>query len=150
AEALNAAIYVPLRARFPQAHLVNWTEHFVSQQFPVPDANGHRLYDWGPGEVVGDTQDVALYAADGSLRYQVLSGTMPYGVAPFDVSRFDVNQLRGARLSAPAFPVQPWVPYEGFTTTAEFPGWEPTHIYLGTELWTETIFHTVLSGSDTL
>jgi hypothetical protein len=104
---------------------------------PVPDRNGHPIYRFGDGALVGSRQSRNLYGWLGNIRYRSLGAGSRYGATPFAAFRYAVNKARSMKLSSP-IPLHPWI------ANKEFGGSQLKE----SDLYQELIFHTLLTGVD--
>jgi|GEM_PF-1644597 len=132
---VNKAVYEPIRKYFPDVKMSNYGYYHYSQEFPVPDRNGHLIYKYGDGAHVGTHQSYELYGWMGRVEDLKLDGTHFYTKTPFNAFRYEVNKLRAMKLSSEV-PIYPWVSYKEFDDS----------LLRQSDLYQELIFHAGLTG----
>jgi len=137
AEALNQAIYEPLRRYYPNVKVSNYGYCYYSSELGVPDLNGHKYYLFGHGAHVGTHQAPVLYACIGQLEHNPPEGLTAYPKTPFNAFRLSLNDMRCAAGSSDV-PLYPWLAYRG---------WSESGVG-NNDLYQELIFHAGLCGAD--
>jgi len=135
-EFYKESIYNPIKSNYPSIRLNEYNHHYWSDDFPVPDRNGHPIYLRGDGTHTGTYQTRAIYGQGGN----VYGGRPPEGVddypyTKFNSFRYHVNQIRSVALSSDV-PFAPWISHKG---------WQDS-ILRDNDYYQELIYHTVLTN----
>lgn len=132
AEALNRAIFEPVKAFYPRVQASNYNYHDLTPENVVPDRNGHLQYHFGHFGTHGAR---SFYGSIGQLSIVQLFDGRKYGDAPFDVLRYEVNKVRAIRRSSET-PMHAWVSYKS---------WEHS-CFKDNSYYEELIYHLALCG----
>ena len=133
-EAINEAVYDPLRQLFPGVQGSNYRAFIVTPEEVAPDKNWHYQYRTA---YVGTHGSLPFYGRFGVLATRKLDGENRYGDSPFAVFRWHLNTIRGI-LRSSNVPFIPWVSHKGFGRS----------FLRDSPYYEELIYHLVLSGVD--
>ncbi|MCC7491343.1 MAG: hypothetical protein IT204_03305 [Fimbriimonadaceae bacterium] len=142
--ALQAAVFEPARACFPNLQSSNYGSLTLTEANAVPDLNGHWQWSESPG--CGTHASHSFYGTIGQLAGRTLSGGQPYGRTAFGAFRLAVNWLRAMRRSSDR-PVMPWLAWQRYA--GDDPN-NPQVAFANTSYWDELVYHLVLGDCDTL
>lgn len=149
ADAINRAVFEPMRRYFPDVKMSNWEGFYQTQEYAIPDYNSHNisychpgLY-CGPGSHVGTHQARVFYGELGqiSLVWNPGGGGL-YEATPFNAFRYNANQMRASVLSSDV-PVQPW-----FSPKSYYPHLTQNIGFSNSDYYQELLFHVALSGAN--
>ena len=119
ADYYNEATYDVIKKYYPNVEMLNYGLGYRSQEYQVPDLNGHKQYKYGPGNNVGtdQTQD-GLYGRLGQItnRNRLING-FTYNATAFNAFRYEVNRMRSMLLSNQSVPISPWISHKSWNKT---------------------------------
>jgi len=133
AQALNKAIFEPVRELFPNVQASNFNMAVLTPENVVPDWQGHLQHS--PAHF-GTRGSHSMYGEIGLLGERTLAGSKPYGREPFAALRWDLNTAR-AILRSSNVPFDPWIAPRD---------WEKSS-YQRTPYYQELLYHLALSGA---
>jgi len=119
----------------------NYGLYHWSQQYEVPEQNGHRQYKYGLGSHVGNHQSQdGLYGDLGQItNFERLFPGYTYEPTAFNAFRYEVNRMRSMQLSNIAG-IQPWVIYKAWNKS----------LMLGSDYYEELMIHIALADPDVM
>jgi hypothetical protein len=131
-DAIDDALFHPLRRHFPSAGMSNFAAVAVSKHDTIPDIAGHPQYFIG--DPIGSHQAPCLYG-----------GATPANIKadwtrPFMQVLYSTNLVRCASRSS-AHPIIPWFCFKSLRLNANCPT-----IWGETPYWDEAVFHAMLSA----
>lgn len=135
-EAINRAVWDPLRQAFPKALLSNYDSLILDRPHVVPDPRGHLQYKEGP--CVGNCQSPSIYGEVPSVSV----GRPPADWAdPMTSVIHGANYARAIMRSSP-LPVIPWIAHRSWTGNE---GAVRTVPWADTDYWQENVYQVMLS-----
>ncbi|OIO80198.1 hypothetical protein AUJ84_04095 [Candidatus Pacearchaeota archaeon CG1_02_32_132] len=136
----NDSVYKEVKKYYPNVKMSNYGLNHWSQEYEVPELNGHKQYKYGSGSHVGtyQTQD-GLYGNLGQVTWtnRLIQG-YTYEGTPFNAFRYELNRMRSMKLSS-TIEIQPWIIYKGWNKSLMF----------GTDYYEELMLHLTLINPET-
>lgn len=141
ADYYNQATYDKVRQYYPEVKSSNYGFNHWSQDYHVPEMNGHRQYLYTSGSHAGTHQtEEGMYGELGQITNpnRLIPG-FTYEKTPFNAFRYEVNRMRSMQLSS-SIEVQPWVSWKG---------WNKSSIY-DNDYYEELMIHLAMSDPDVI
>jgi len=129
---------------YPSVTCSDYNNYYWSQQYPVPERNGH-IQRFGTGRHVGTHQTQQVYASINGVRNSDMDGDgirdSWFRPTPYNAFRLKLNAVR-ALMKSSNVPFQPWVAPRSWSGDAAF-----TYQIKNTDLWQELILHLKMLGA---